>query len=190
MTEARLLHELLQRIGTLLRAEERRIADTQALYPVHLHALHYLGRANRFSDTTGAVTEYLGLTKGTVSQSLSVLKRRGMIAAHTDPNDRRVTHLHITDKGRRFLSDARSPPLWTQALQELDPGDQQSLVDALTGLLRALQRANASRTFGVCQSCRHLRSEADSAHHCGLTGEPLSPADLDRICREHEPGRS
>jgi MarR family transcriptional regulator, negative regulator of the multidrug operon emrRAB len=49
-----------------------------------------------------------------------------------------------------------------------------------------LQRANGSRTFGVCRSCRFFRRQR-SGFECGLTGEPLSAADSAMICREHEP---
>ena len=38
--------------------------------------LFYLNQANRFSNTPQALTEYLGLTKGTVSQTVLVLESR------------------------------------------------------------------------------------------------------------------
>ena len=45
------------------------------LEPVHLATLRYLCNCNRFSNTASAITEYLGQTKGTISQTLKVLEK-------------------------------------------------------------------------------------------------------------------
>ncbi|MFN2812475.1 MarR family winged helix-turn-helix transcriptional regulator, partial [Escherichia coli] len=74
-----------------------------------LSALHYLARCNRYSDTPLGVTEYLGLTKGTVSQSLKVLEGRGLISKLPDARDRRSVHLRLTDAGRALI-EAVIPP--------------------------------------------------------------------------------
>jgi DNA-binding MarR family transcriptional regulator len=52
---------------------------------VHLQVLFYLNQANRFSNTRSQLTEYLGLTKGTVSQTVLVLARRRLISRYADP---------------------------------------------------------------------------------------------------------
>ena len=87
------LLELVERLGNLLRAEFRRAGADEQLQPVHVHALVYLTRANRYSNTPQAMAEYLGLTKGTMSQSLLLLDRRGLIERYQDDLDRRVVRL-------------------------------------------------------------------------------------------------
>ena len=69
--------DLLERLNNLLRMEMRAFGLSYGLLPVQIEALTYLTRCNRYSDTPQAVTEYLGLTKGTVSQSLKVLEQKG-----------------------------------------------------------------------------------------------------------------
>ena len=64
------LYDYLERLTSLMRAWSREQPLVAELQPVQLSALHYLARCNRYSDTPLGVTEYLGLTKGTVSQSL------------------------------------------------------------------------------------------------------------------------
>ena len=91
------LRDALDRLGVLLRADDRR---TAGLLPVHRALLRYLARANRYSDTPGAATLYLGLTKGTVSQSIALLERKGMLRKSRDGADRRVVRLRLTAKGR------------------------------------------------------------------------------------------
>src|SRR4029453_4211140 len=70
------LLELVERLGNLMRTELRKAGSDEALQPVHLQALVYLSKANRYSNTPQALADYLGLTKGTVSQTLLLLDRR------------------------------------------------------------------------------------------------------------------
>lgn len=181
---ARRAWELLERLGNLLRAEERRLLADEGLQPVHLHALAFLARANRYSDTPGAVAEYLGTTKGTTSKTLGVLADRGLLAAAADERDGRLTHLSPTAAGKRLLARALPPPGMREALASPDL-ERGGGLPWMEELLRSLQRANGSRAFGVCRTCRHLRSER-GATSCGLTGEPLSAEETQRVCREHE----
>lgn len=179
------LYHLLERIGTLLRAASREASGEAGLQPVHLAALDYLARANRYSDTPGAVGEYLGLTKGTVSQSLQVLEREGLIAKRSDPDDKRLVHLAVSGKGKRILRRAVPPEILQEATKCLANVRLTSLEADLSGVLLALQKAHRSRAFGVCHTCRFLISEATGLR-CGLTRENLSVSDSRKICREHE----
>src|SRR4030065_1806393 len=79
----------VERLSLLTRADLRQAGAAQGLQPVHLQVLFYLNQANRFSNTPQALTEYLGLTKGTVSQTVLVLARRRLISRYADPRDGR-----------------------------------------------------------------------------------------------------
>ena len=182
MEEQIRIAELLERIGNLLRSKQRDTAGRYSLQPVHLSALGYLARANRYSDTPAAVTEYLGVTKGTASQTLLVLERKGLLERRPDGSDGRVVRLALTPAGRSVAAEALAPEGLQAALTGLHPGN---LEEALAGLLAGLQRANGLRSFGVCHTCRHF-TRAGSRFRCGLTGEGLTKADSSRICREHE----
>src|SRR5437868_9762752 len=101
------LLELVERLGNLMRAELRRSGSDESLQPVHLHALIYLSKANRYSNTPQALADYLGLTKGTISQTLLLLDRRGLIERFEDEIDRRVVRLRLSTAGEQFLADAQ-----------------------------------------------------------------------------------
>ncbi len=186
MDRAERTHELIERLANLLRAEARR-AEGVGLQPVHLQALAYLDRCNRYSDTPSAVTEYLGLTKGTVSQTLNVLEREGLLTRKEDPADRRRVHLRLTASGRRRVRSAAPPAVLREAVAALGERQAAELAGQLVELLRSLQRAQSGRSFGVCGTCRHFQPQAGSGGTCGLTREPLSQQDAAQLCREHEP---
>jgi DNA-binding MarR family transcriptional regulator len=158
---------------------------------VQLDALHYLALCNRYSDTPQAVTEYLGLTKGTVSQTIKVLQARALVDKMSDPNDRRVIHLRVTAAGQVLLAQVAPAPLLRRTMVEMPDPEVDGLVEGLRRLLRAVQHANGLKTFGVCATCRFNQETItaqgqDAGHGCGLTGETLTDSDLTRICREHE----
>ena len=56
------LLELVERLGNLMRAELRKSGADEQLQPVQVQALIYLSKANRYSNTPQALTDFLGLT--------------------------------------------------------------------------------------------------------------------------------
>ena len=180
MTAAR-LHLLMERLSSLFRASLRDVATRHGLKLVQLEALVYLSVANRYSDTPVALTEYFGITKGTVSQTLKALERRGLIDKHADDEDGRVLHCAVTAEGRAIVAEAFPASCFV----EPEDAATDAAVAALEGLLRTLQKMNGHRTFGQCRTCRFYQPRAKGGR-CGLTHEALSKADSTKICREHE----
>ena len=70
------LFESIERMAALMRAEERRRCAECGLQPVHLQVLDYLLICNQYSNTPAAVSKYLGMTRGTVSQTLLLLEKK------------------------------------------------------------------------------------------------------------------
>lgn len=171
------LYLLLERIGNLLDQESRAIATRHDLALAQLQALHYLSRANRFSDTLSALADFLGATKGTVSQTVTSLERKGLVERVDDARDRRVSHCRPTASGERLVREWLPPPALAQV-------DGEAAVGALEDLLVALIRARGGATFGVCRTCAHFRAEGP---RCDLVQEPLAEAESALLCREHQP---
>ncbi len=94
-------YEFLEHIGSLLRAELRKRGAEYGLQPAHLQALGFFAQANRYSNTPAALTEYLGVTKGTASQTLLVLENLGLVKKTEDAQDRRVVRVELTRKGSK-----------------------------------------------------------------------------------------
>jgi len=178
-------YSLWERITTLQRTELRQAATKQGLKLVQLEALHYFSMCNRYSNTPGALTEFLSLTKGTVSQTIRALEQKGFIEKQVSKEDRRVVHCVLTEEGRDVVEEAYPPQLFEAAWDELRKQEGAKMVELFSSFLRNLQRHHGNRSFGQCQTCRHFRRE-EEGFRCGLTGEPLQASDSLKICREHE----
>jgi DNA-binding MarR family transcriptional regulator len=180
------LRELVEALGRVLEGELRERAAAEGLQPVHLRALDFLDRANRYSNTPRALADFLGLTKGTVSQSLLLLHRRGLLERSPDPGDGRVVRLGLSGGGRALLARARrGGGAWREALEALPVAAGREAAALLRQLLLGMQARRGRLTFGACRTCRHLRAEGPGGFRCGLTGEALRPPETLRICREH-----
>jgi DNA-binding MarR family transcriptional regulator len=175
---------LIERISTLLRSEQRKKYAAIGLQPVHAQIIEFLSQCNRHSDTPAAVGEYLGLTKGTMSQSLQVLERKGYIAKSADAEDGRVVHLGLQVAGFQLLNEIQPLDVFSEAEQLVAKQNFSTLDAALNATLKALQTANHSKSFGLCHTCTHF-SEIDNYFHCQLTNLPLTQSDATKICREH-----
>ncbi len=168
--------DIVERLGNLAEARLKAVGARHGLQGVHLHLLLYLAAANRYSNTAGAAREYLGLTKGTVSQSLILLEAKGFLNRTADARDRRVVRLAPTAAGQAVVEEAENLGRLRAAVQV-----PAGLLEGLTDLLRQWQVMEGRRSFGQCRTCRHHLAEGPDLWRCGLTGEPLARADGARI---------
>ncbi len=179
------LQDLLERVNNLIRVEIRAVGVKYGLQPVQIEALTYLTQCNRYSDTPQAVTEYLGLTKGTVSQSLKVLEQKGLIKKRKDSQDKRIVHLAPTGKGRKLFEQSFPIKSLESSLEKINSVKAAQFEEALRSTLRSMQHHNNRNTFAACHTCRFNQKEKNG-YLCGLTQEPLSTQEVQLICREHQ----
>ena len=178
------IYNHLERLGHLLKAGERKMGKKYGLQPVQLEALYYLSRCNKYSNHVVGVTEYLGLTKGTVSQTLRVLENKGYLARVPHAQDRRKVHLEITEAGKEVLL-LFPPPLLRDGCENMTESAQEQIVAQLNLLLETLQRADLIKTFGICETCQHFITPFEGVYQCGFTKERLYDSEINLICREH-----
>ena len=186
-SQALALFDLVERLSLLTRADLRQAGAAQGLQPVHLQVLFYLNQANRFSNTPQALTEYLGLTKGTVSQTILVLARRRLLSRHADPRDGRVVRLILTEGGLTLLKTLSAGSAWRDIVQTASPARVTSALLVLRQILAQVQTQSGKRTFGVCVSCAHNQRVGPRSYYCALMREKLGSPEVRRICREHVP---
>lgn len=180
------IYNYVERINNLLRVDSRSKGAEYGLQPIQLEALHYLSICNKYSNTPMAVTEYLGQTKGTVSQTLKVLENKKYLSKHSDIDDKRMTHLKVTALGQTVLKRSIPTPKFMRACEELPKEVQVQVKSSLNHLLVSFINANDLKSFGVCNSCRHHQRNKENQYFCGLVKVALSDNEINLICREHE----
>jgi len=175
------IYRYVERLSELLRVDLRQAGARQNLQPVQIEVLHYLSMCNRYSDTPMSVTEYLGQTKGTVSQTIKVLESKALLKKQLDENDKRLMHLAITAKGRRVLEQCVPSPVFEQTCESFTALKQVAIAEALKQLMDAVQKNSQMKSFGVCHECRHIQQSEQP--YCQLLEQPLTESDIEKICR-------
>lgn len=176
--------QLIDRLDRLVRSGEAQ----HGLNPAQWEALRYIARANRFSRTPAALADYLGSTRGTVSQSLISLEEKGFVARTQSQRDKRSVDLDLTARGLTALAD---DPL-TNLASDIAVNRSVDLETVVALLRETLSRAvarNGGKLFGVCRTCRHFQkvpAGETSYARCTLLDEPLSKDDSAAICAEQE----
>ncbi|WP_094022921.1 MarR family winged helix-turn-helix transcriptional regulator [Maliponia aquimaris] len=170
------IRELINRLARLDAAS----AWEGDFNPTQRAVLVYLDRANRFSRSPSHVAEYLGTTRGTISQTFKSLLQKGYVTEHRSTRDKRAIHFELTAKGKEI---ARGYGGLEQSLSNLDAREQQALHAALTAILKGVLDQNGGRAFGVCNTCMHYEPSG-SGGFCTLLSEPLSAAETTLICHE------
>lgn len=184
MPDCRQIAELIGRLGRLAHA----LQYAAGLNPAQWESLRFLARANKYSRSPSALSEYLGVTRGTASQTLIALEEKGYIERARSPKDRREVDLQVTQKGWDLVG---KDPLCCieEAATGLADGCRAEIADGLQHVVSALQRANGHARFGPCFGCSHLQRVGDAATpavcHCALTGDVLDTADLGKICVDY-----
>ena len=170
----------------MLEADLRQSIAGLGLLPVQFQVLHYLSMCNGFSNTPIAIAEFLGQTKGSISQTVSVLQQKGMLTKQADENDKRISHLILTPVAQQILKQNIPPQKFEKASRNLSRQQQSEIISTLKLLHTEVLQTNQLKTFGVCRSCRHLLVR-ETQFSCEKFNGPLTVSDTQRICRAHDP---
>jgi len=181
MTQSTDVAVLLNRLSRIAHAMQ----FSHGLNPAQWEALRYIGRANRYSASPTALADYVGSTKGTVSQTLIALEAKGFVSRIREDCDRRKVMLVLTEAGRLLLEEDPLCQL-SNAAGAVDDDGRSQVADGLRAILDDLCIRQGARNFGVCGNCCHLRKDAENpcgkGGVCGVTTDSLDAAELDRLC--------
>ena len=178
------LREQLERLSRLIRQQ----GFEEGLNPAQWEALRYVSRANRFSITPGALAQYLGSTKGTVSQTLLSLEKKGLLQKVQSAADARVVLLALTSTGTEML--ARDPLSSLSAdIGALSGKTARRLAKGIDEILQGQINSGKQSEFGGCRDCRHWRDRSgeDLFSRCMLFDADLAKNELSKLCLYHLP---
>lgn len=174
---------LLERLARLMRSAEH----GSDLNPAQWATLRYLSRCNRFSNAPTALADYLAATKGTVSQTINTLHKKGYIEKGQRPGEGRSVTLTLTELGEATLCQ---DPLWELAEEEmaLPSALQDAMARSLKHFIRSELGRQSLRTFGTCGTCPYFapRKDPSRPNRCTAFDTALTEDDLGRICYAHE----
>jgi DNA-binding MarR family transcriptional regulator len=176
----------LGRLSAVLRAGEWQAGT--GLPPAQSEILRRVAlRPMRQAD----LAAHLSVSAASVSDSVSSLVTKGLVARVADPADRRAAQVAATEAGRTLIAERSGvPDALRQALADLPEHRRAALLETLVHLIRSLQESGAIPLQRMCLTCRHFRpyvhSDAVRPHHCAFVDAAFGTADLRLDCGEYE----
>ncbi|MGB5137361.1 MAG: MarR family winged helix-turn-helix transcriptional regulator, partial [Candidatus Zixiibacteriota bacterium] len=139
----------------------------------------------------GHLAREFGLTAATVSDAVSALEDKKLLARITSRQDRRVVNLKLTPAGKKLSNKLCN---WADSIRDavtaLPQGEQTTALQIMLKLIESLQQAEIVTVARMCTTCKHfgenVHANSHSPHHCKLLDKPLAVTELRVDCAEHE----
>ena len=146
------VERLLSDIIRGLYARDAQVTGLLELPVAQLRLLNVLGRGpQERTPTMGELADALGVALSTTTQLVERVEKRGLVRReHSDPDDRRVVRLALTDAGRLLMGERRRlrRRRLRAAMEQLPEGELEKLTDALRPLAAATRQIEQDEAQG------------------------------------------
>ena len=177
----------LHKIGMAMKQQAWQHANEEGLSATQGQILAVL--VGQGALTGKELSERLGVTLPTISDSVRVLVDKQLLTKSPDPRHPRASLLTPTKRGASLGARARSwPEFLADAALELSGDEQRAFFSAVTKMIRALQEQGLIPLHGMCATCTHFRPNVHTGkapHHCALVDAPLATEQLRVDCPDH-----
>ncbi len=173
--------DLLVHVGRAARRESARSDLTAAQWT----CLRFFARANASTRTPSAFASYQATTRGTASQIIKSLERRGLVARTRSERDRRSVWFDLTAEGRAMLAQDPLRDL-VDLIDGLGEAESAHFLTTLSRLASALALRRHAPAFGTCRDCMHYGCP-DGTPFCACMAADLAGDDTRKLCARYMP---
>lgn len=177
----------LHKLGLAMRQQTWLQANEQGLSPTQGQILMSISVEGVQSGSE--LSNRLGLSLPTISDSVRVLVEKGLVVKKPDPRHPRASLIELTAQGRASARQTRTwPEFLSAAVGTLSPEEQEGFLLGLVKMIRSLQEEGQIPTNRMCVTCVHFRPNvynSNTPHHCAFLNSPMANKDLRLDCGEH-----
>lgn len=171
--------ELLVHVGRASRTDGGRGGLTAAQWT----GLRFLARANSISRTPSAFASFQATTRGTASQIIKTLERRGLIARRRSSTDGRSVRFDLTPAGWSMLTEDPLGDL-NRLLGAMESPERLAFLATLSRLSSSLAAVKNAPAFGTCRDCRHY-TPSPGIGFCACLAAAVDVDDIDLLCASY-----
>ena len=151
------------------------------LNPAQRGVLTYLASANQFSRAPSNIAEYMCTTRGTASQTLKALERKGLVSPSPSIADKRSISYEVTAEGQKVIDSSTE---LDAVLNTIDQKEGAALVNSLEKLSRELIVQRGYKAFGICAECSY-HQKTKKGLFCSLLNVDLTQDQSAKLCHEY-----
>ncbi len=177
----------LHKIGLAMKQQAWQQANDEGLSATQGQILAAL--ATHGAQTGSELTQRLGVTLPTISDSVRALVEKQLVIKSPDPRHPRATLISLTIRGAQVGARARSWPEFVAAsITELAADEQRAFFSGVVKVIRGLQEHGQIPVAGMCVTCTHFQPNVRpgaSPHHCAFIDAPLAGDQVRIDCPDH-----
>lgn len=176
----------LERVSEAFRVLLWTESKQNSLSPIQIQILIFLLFQSREKCKVSYLAQEFNMTKATVSDSVKVLLKKGLIEKQDHPEDTRSYLIALTASGKKMAeaSSSFSLPI-EKPLNTLTPEQKEVMLTSLLKLIKDLNKAGIITVPRMCYTCANYRSRSNG-HFCNLLNTELADSEIRVDCPEHE----
>ncbi|EOZ97167.1 Transcriptional regulator, MarR family [Indibacter alkaliphilus LW1] len=176
----------LERISEAFRVLLWNESKENALSPIQIQILIFLLFHNQNKCKVSYLAQEFNMTKATISDSVKLLLKKGLVQKFDSPIDTRSYLIGLTNKGKQAAEKSSnfSFPI-EKPLSSLSDDQKETILSGLLKLIHELNKAGVINLQRMCFTCSHYEN-TKGEHYCKLLQSRLTTEELRVDCPEHE----
>jgi len=176
----------LERISEAFRVLLWNESKANTLSPIQIQILIFLLFHTEEKCKVSYLAQEFNMTKATISDSVKLLLKKGLIQKFDAPSDTRSYVIGLTDEGKQTAEkSANFAFAIEQPLGSLTEEQKETMLSGLLKLIHELNKAGIITIQRMCFTCSHYQNNKGQ-HYCKLLQSTLATTDLRVDCPEHE----
>lgn len=180
----------LSRIGMALRSESWNLSAKESLNPTQFQVMTLVNKSTHPLTVT-ELAEKIGVTKASLSDTVSALESKGFLKKKKSETDQRSSHLHLTASGKKIMDRLKGwPEEMIQSLEHFNDQEKGQFLSLISKLIQGLQEQGKIAPAKMCFNCKYFKPQAypgqKKPHHCDFIKSPIAEHDLRLDCDEYE----
>lgn len=176
----------LERISEAFKVLLWNESKDNSLSPIQIQILIFFLFHDQEKCKVSYLAQEFNLTKATVSDSVRILLKKGLIEKFNDTVDSRSYTIRLTTLGKQIAEKSSNFTFAIEKPLSLLTNEQKS--DMLSGLLKIIQELNRAGVITLqrmCFTCSYYKNE-HGEHYCMLLQSKLATNELRIDCPEHQ----
>jgi len=176
----------LERISEAFRVLLWNESKENALSPIQIQILIFLLFHSEEQCKVSYLAQEFNMTKATISDSIKLLLKKGLIQKYDDPVDTRSYVIGLTGEGKLTAEKSSSFAFAIEKpLGSLTEEQKETILSGLLKLIYELNKAGIITIQRMCFTCSNYQI-SNGEHYCKLLQSKLASDDLRIDCPEHE----
>lgn len=176
----------LERISEAFRVLLWNECKVNSLSPLQIQIIIFVLFHSEEQCTVSYLAQEFNMTKATISDSVKVLLKKGLIKKANNENDSRSYVISLTVEGKKVAGKVSSfANAVEKPIGQLTTEQKEVMLNGLLKLIYNLHRTGVITVQRMCFTCIHYRLNGGE-HYCKLLNSKLVANELRADCPEHE----